>query len=40
MDLGNESEYAANGYQPSGANEVFADEQGDKPWYVMKEASF
>lgn len=32
VDLGNESEYAANGYQPSSADEVFADEQGDKPW--------
>lgn len=32
VDLGNESEYAANGHQPSGPDEVFANEQGDKPW--------
>jgi hypothetical protein len=32
VDLGNESEYAAAGHQPSGADEVFASEQGDKPW--------
>lgn len=33
MDLGNESEYAAAGHQPSGPDEVFANEQGDKPWW-------
>lgn len=32
VDLGNESEYAAAGHQPSGPDEVFADAQGDKPW--------
>lgn len=33
VDLGNESEYASSGHQPSGADEVFASEQGDRPWY-------
>ena len=32
VDLGNEAEYAVSGHQPSGADEVFATEQGDKPW--------
>jgi potassium/chloride transporter 8 len=32
VDLGNESEYAAGGHQPSSADEVFASEQGDKAW--------
>lgn len=31
--MGNESEFAAAGHQPSGPDEVFADEQGDKPWW-------
>ncbi|XP_070501508.1 solute carrier family 12 member 8 [Chironomus tepperi] len=33
VDLGNEAEYAVSGHQPSGADEVFATEQGDKPWW-------
>jgi solute carrier family 12 (potassium/chloride transporters), member 8 len=33
VDLGNESEYAASGHQPAGRDEVFANEQGDKPWW-------
>lgn len=33
VDLGNESEYAAAGHQPSGPDEVFANEQGDRPWW-------
>lgn len=33
VDMGNESQYAAAGHQPSGADEVFANEQGDKPWW-------
>lgn len=34
VDLGNEYQYGAGGHQASGANEIFAEEQGDKPWYV------
>ncbi|XP_053951316.1 solute carrier family 12 member 8 [Anastrepha ludens] len=33
VDLGNEYTYAAGGHQASGRNEIFADEQGDKPWW-------
>lgn len=33
VDLGNEYQYGAGGHQASGANEIFAEEQGDKPWY-------
>lgn len=33
MDLGNEYEYAAGGHQASGANEIFAEDQGDRPWW-------
>lgn len=33
VDLGNEYEYAAGGHQASGANEIFAESQGDKPWW-------
>ncbi|XP_055379772.1 solute carrier family 12 member 8 [Condylostylus longicornis] len=33
VDLGAEYEYAAGGHQASGANEIFAGEQGDKPWW-------
>lgn len=33
VDLGNEYEYAAGGHQASGANELFAEEQGDVPWW-------
>lgn len=33
IDLGNESQYASGGHHASGANEIFADEQGDKPWW-------
>lgn len=32
VDLGNEYEYGRGGHQASGANEIFAEEQGDKPW--------
>lgn len=32
IDLGNEHTYASGGHQASGANEIFAQEQGDKPW--------
>jgi len=32
VDLGNEYTYAAGGHHASGANEIFAGEQGDKPW--------
>jgi hypothetical protein len=35
VDLGNEHEYAAGGHQASGANEIFADVQGDRPWFVL-----
>lgn len=35
MDLGNEYEYGAGGHQSSGANEIFADVQTDKPWYKV-----
>ncbi|KAG5677663.1 hypothetical protein PVAND_007400 [Polypedilum vanderplanki] len=31
VDLGNESDYARAGHQPSGSDEVFASEQSDKP---------
>lgn len=31
--MGNESQYAAGGHHASGANEIFANEQGDKPWW-------
>lgn len=34
VDLGNEYQYGAGGHQASGANEIFAEEQGDRPWYV------
>lgn len=33
VDLGNEYQYAAGGHHASGANEIFADDQGDKPWW-------
>lgn len=33
VDLGNEYEYAAGGHQASGANEIFAEDQGDRPWW-------
>lgn len=33
VDLGNEYEYAAGGHQASGANEIFAEEQGERPWW-------
>lgn len=33
IDLGNEYTYAAGGHHASGANEIFAGEQGDKPWW-------
>lgn len=33
VDLGNEYEYGAGGHHASGANEIFADEQGDRPWW-------
>ncbi|XP_055688581.1 solute carrier family 12 member 8 [Lutzomyia longipalpis] len=33
VDLGDEYQYAAGGHQASGANEIFAEEQGDKPWW-------
>lgn len=32
---GESDEYAANGYQPSSADELFANDQGDKPWSVL-----
>ena len=32
VDLGNEYTYAAGGHHAQGANEIFAGEQGDKPW--------
>lgn len=35
VDLGNEYQYGAGGHQASGANEIFADQQGDKPWYFF-----
>ncbi|GLV37601.1 uncharacterized protein CBL_13874 [Carabus blaptoides fortunei] len=33
VDLGNEYDYGAGGHQASGANELFAEEQGDVPWW-------
>lgn len=33
VDLGNEYAYGAGGHQASGANELFAEEQGDVPWW-------
>ncbi|GJQ67026.1 hypothetical protein Trydic_g21938 [Trypoxylus dichotomus] len=33
VDLGNEYDYGAGGHQASGANEIFAEEQGDVPWW-------
>lgn len=33
VDLGNESQYGTGGHQASGANEIFADMQGDVPWW-------
>lgn len=33
VDLGNEYQYGAGGHQASGANEIFAEDQGDKPWW-------
>lgn len=33
VDLGNEYQYAAGGHQASGPNELFAEDQGDKPWW-------
>ncbi|XP_073828048.1 solute carrier family 12 member 8 [Musca autumnalis] len=33
VDLGNEHTYASGGHQASGANEIFAQVQGDKPWW-------
>lgn len=32
VDLGNEHTYASGGHQASGATEIFAQVQGDKPW--------
>lgn len=32
VDLGNEYQYGAGGHQASGPNEIFAEDQGDKPW--------
>lgn len=31
--MGNEYQYGAGGHQASGANEIFAEDQGDKPWW-------
>lgn len=31
--LGNEYQYAAGGHQAAGANEIFAEDQSDKPWW-------
>ncbi|XP_037043134.1 solute carrier family 12 member 8 [Bradysia coprophila] len=33
VDLGNEYQYGAGGHQASGANEIFAEDQGEKPWW-------
>lgn len=33
VDLSSEGHYAAGGHQASGANELFAEEQGDIPWW-------
>ncbi|KAI9590693.1 solute carrier family 12 member 8 [Glossina fuscipes] len=33
IDLGSEYTYASGGHQASGANEIFAQEQGEKPWW-------
>ncbi|XP_028156159.1 solute carrier family 12 member 8 [Ostrinia furnacalis] len=33
VDFGNESQYGTGGHQASGANEIFADIQGDVPWW-------
>ncbi|XP_047528989.1 solute carrier family 12 member 8 [Vanessa atalanta] len=33
VDLGNESQYGTGGHQASSANEIFADVQGDVPWW-------
>ncbi|XP_060516092.1 solute carrier family 12 member 8 isoform X2 [Cylas formicarius] len=33
VDLSSEGHYAAGGHQASGANELFAEEQGDVPWW-------
>ncbi|KAI8438435.1 hypothetical protein MSG28_010955 [Choristoneura fumiferana] len=33
VDLGNESQYGTGGHQASSANEIFADIQGDVPWW-------
>lgn len=31
--MGNEYQYGAGGHQASGANEIFAEDQGDRPWW-------
>lgn len=33
VDLGAEYQYGAGGHQASGANEIFAEDQGDRPWW-------
>ncbi|KAJ8951941.1 hypothetical protein NQ318_013608 [Aromia moschata] len=33
VDLSNDYDYGAGGHQASGANELFAEEQGDVPWW-------
>lgn len=33
IDLGAEYAYAAGGHQASGANEIFAEDQGERPWW-------
>lgn len=32
-EIGNEYQYAAGGHQAAGANEIFAEDQSDKPWW-------
>lgn len=32
-EIGNEYQYAAGGHQAAGANEIFAEDQNDKPWW-------
>ena len=34
VDLGDEYQYGAGGHQPSSQGEIFADVQGDRPWYI------
>ncbi|XP_058167236.1 solute carrier family 12 member 8 isoform X2 [Anopheles ziemanni] len=33
VDLGNEYDYGAGGHHASGRDEIFAEDQGDKPWW-------